>query len=157
MKLIKVLFLLTLPFNAFAWECEINGKINEDIKPEGHYSAASDVVFGMIMSGHFTQTAERRRTYNYTVKIFHSFKGDLTGEQTITFEDNEFLGNFEIGQSYLFTFMGNTQLNFCSFYFPLYIENRDANTTSIKRLSENPNYIPEQDLKRLFWYLKEDN
>jgi hypothetical protein len=148
----KILAFLIFSFNSIAWQCQVNGKMNNSITPEDHYTEATDVVFGMIMSGYFVQTAERTRTYVYTIKIFHSFKGDLNGQQIITFENSNFWDNFKVGESYLFTFNDTMQLDFCNYYFPLLIENRDANIESLRALSENTNFVPELKLKRLFKY-----
>jgi hypothetical protein len=155
MKSSMTFLFLIFSIQCLAWECEVNGKLNDEIKPEDHYEIASDVVFGTIINGYFTQTGERTRTYTYTFKIFHSFKGNLNSEQIITFDDGGFFNNFEIGSSYLITFNGNTKLEFCDYFFPLHIENRDTNIDSLRTLSENENFSPSFDLRRLLRFFDE--
>ena len=118
MKL-SVIFLFSIfSIQCLAWECEVNGKLNDKIKPEDHYEIASDVVFGTIINGHF-------------------------------------FDNFEIGSSYLMTFNGNTKLEFCDYFFPLHIENRDMNIDRLRILSENSNFIPSMGLRRLLRFFDE--
>lgn len=147
---------LAFSFTANAWECHVNNKANDNIMPEDHYQVASDVVFGMIMNGHFVQTGTRTRTYIYTVRIFHSFKGKLTGDQTLSYQDINFFGKFEIGESYLITLNGNTNLEFCDYYFPLHTENKDANVKRIRELSNNSNLTSSNNLKKLFKFFDKD-
>jgi len=115
-KLLAILAILNFSGSLYAWSCPDYGSANKN-SIDYHYSVASDILFGRVVSG--TYDLSREQTTVFELEIYKSFKGSKSGRIILTASSDQYFEDIVLGENYIFTLYGSNSVSFCGYNIKL--------------------------------------
>jgi len=111
--------------SSHSWECGEYDRHSQSI--EDHFTLASDVIFGRVVSGEIAETLKYGHDLKLVFDITFSAKGTKSGEVELTTYSSPPFNPFMLGGYYVVFLFGNNSVSFCSFSEEsgVLIENQD--------------------------------
>lgn len=112
MKYFSILVFLFVSFDTHSWECGSYDSYSQST--EEHFSLASDVIFGRVISGAIVDAMKVGHDLSFKFDIAYSAKGEKSGILNLGTSPDPPFTPLSLGGYYLIFLFGEDFLSFCS-------------------------------------------